>query len=75
MSAIDDKYHALGGPGGFLSHPHDAGVGSHEMETRTGRGRFREFQGGSVSWIPDGRIDVRQRIDQGMRCAQPRRAP
>lgn len=52
MSAIDDKYHALGGPGGFLGHPHDEGAGSHEMETRNGRGRFRDFQGGSIYWTP-----------------------
>jgi uncharacterized protein with LGFP repeats len=53
MSAIDDKYHALGGPNGFLGHPHDEGAGSGEMETRNGRGRFRDFQGGSIYWSPN----------------------
>src|SRR5262245_59558107 len=52
MSAIDDKYNALGGPGGFLGHPFDAGAGSGEMETRNRRGRFRDFQNGSIYWSP-----------------------
>lgn len=52
MSAIDDKYAALGGPGGFLGHPVDEGAGSHEMDTADGRGRVRDFQGGSIYWSP-----------------------
>lgn len=38
---------------GFLGHPLDEGAGSHEMETRNGRGRFRDFQGGSIYWSPN----------------------
>ena len=52
MSAIDDKYAALGGPGGFLGHPVDEGAGSAEMPTADGRGRVRDFQGGSIYWSP-----------------------
>jgi uncharacterized protein with LGFP repeats len=52
MSAIDDKYAALGGPRGFLGPPVDAGAGSGEMETRNRRGRFRDFQHGSIYWSP-----------------------
>ena len=52
MSAIDDKCAALGGPGGFFGHPHDEGAGSHEMDTANGRGRVRDFQGGSIYWSP-----------------------
>jgi uncharacterized protein with LGFP repeats len=50
MSAIDQKYAALGGPGGFLGHPVDEGAGSAEMSTADGRGRVRDFQGGSIYW-------------------------
>ena len=50
MSAIDDKYAALGGPRGFLGAPFDAGAGSGEMDTRNRRGRFRDFQNGSIYW-------------------------
>ena len=50
MSAIDDKYFALGGPGGFLGLPVDEGAGSAEMPTADGRGRCRDFQGGSIYW-------------------------
>jgi uncharacterized protein with LGFP repeats len=50
MSAIDDKYAALGGPGGFLGPPVDEGAGSEEMPTSDGRGRCRDFQGGSIYW-------------------------
>jgi uncharacterized protein with LGFP repeats len=52
MSAIDDKYAALGGPGGFLGPPADEGAGSQEMETRNGVGRTRDFQNGSIYWKP-----------------------
>lgn len=52
MSAIDDKYAALGGPGGFLGRPVDAGAGNAEMSTADGRGRFRDFEGGSIYWSP-----------------------
>ncbi len=52
MSAIDDKYFALGGPGGFLGQPIDAGAGSAEMDTADGRGRVRDFEGGSIYWTP-----------------------
>jgi uncharacterized protein with LGFP repeats len=52
MSAIDDKYASLGGPGGFLGRPFDAGAGSQEMETADGSGRFRDFENGSIIWSP-----------------------
>jgi uncharacterized protein with LGFP repeats len=48
MSAIDDKYRALGGANGFLGQPADEGAGSQEMDTRNRVGRVRDFQGGSV---------------------------
>ena len=48
MSAIDDKYAELGGPGGFLGAPVDEGAGSAEMDTADGRGRVRDFQNGSI---------------------------
>ncbi len=55
MSAIDDKYFALGGPGGFLGNPADAGAGSEEMDTADRRGRFRDFDGGfNLLEISDG---------------------
>ncbi len=50
MSAIDDKYAQLGGPGGFLGQPFDAGAGSDEMPTADGRGRCRDFENGSIYW-------------------------
>jgi uncharacterized protein with LGFP repeats len=50
MSAIDDKYAALGGPAGFLGRPFDAGAGSQEMDTAGGRGRCRDFEHGSIYW-------------------------
>lgn len=52
MSAIDDKYFALGGPSGFLGQPVDEGAGSQEMDTADHRGRCRDFQGGSIYWAP-----------------------
>jgi uncharacterized protein with LGFP repeats len=53
MSAIDDKYAALGGPGGFLGQPFDAGAGSQEMNTADDRGRVRDFEHGSIYWSPE----------------------
>ncbi len=53
MSAIDDKHAALGGGGGFLGHPVDEGAGSDEMPTSDGRGRVRDYQGGSIYWSAD----------------------
>ncbi|AMY08667.1 LGFP repeat [Luteitalea pratensis] len=50
MSAIDDKYTQLGGPGGFLGRPFDAGAGSGEMDTADRRGRFRDFERGTIYW-------------------------
>ena len=52
MSAIDDKYAALGGPGGFLGQAVDSGAGSEEMDTADRRGRCRDFAGGSIYWTP-----------------------
>jgi len=52
MSAIDDKYAQLGGPGGFLGRPFDAGAGSNEMDTPGGHGRCRDFDNGSIYWSP-----------------------
>jgi|SRR5829696_378518 uncharacterized protein with LGFP repeats len=52
MTAIDDKHAALGGTGGFLGHPVDEGAGSAEMDTADGRGRVRDYQGGSIYWSP-----------------------
>jgi uncharacterized protein with LGFP repeats len=52
MSAIDDKYAQLGGPGGFLGRPFDAGAGSAEMDTPDRRGRCRDFEHGSIYWTP-----------------------
>jgi uncharacterized protein with LGFP repeats len=50
MSAIDEKYAALGGPGGFLGQPADEGAGSAEMPTSDNRGRVRDFENGSIYW-------------------------
>jgi hypothetical protein len=47
MTAIDERYAALGGPKGFLGQP----VGP-EMPTPDTVGRFRHFQGGSIYWHP-----------------------
>ena len=52
MTAIDDKYAELGGPGGFLGRPVDAGAGSGEMAMPDGRGRERDFEGGTICWTP-----------------------
>ena len=52
MSAIDDKWAALGGPGGFLGWPQDEGAGSGEMDTNPPGGRCRDFQGGSIYYKP-----------------------
>jgi len=48
MTAIDQKYAELGGPGGFLGTPT-----GDETGTPDGVGRFRHFQGGSIYWTPD----------------------
>ena len=48
MSAIDDKYAALGGAGGFLGQPT-----SPEQDCPDHRGRFRHFQNGSIYWSPE----------------------
>ena len=53
MSAIDDKYAELGGPAGFLGAPYDAGAGSDEATTFDGRGRFRDFEQGTLIWTPE----------------------
>jgi hypothetical protein len=45
MSAIDDKYAALGGPQGFLGQPTIP-----EQFTPNGLGSYRHFQGGSIYW-------------------------
>ena len=42
----------LGGPGGFLGQPFDAGAGAAEMGLPDGRGRARDFQNGSIYWTP-----------------------
>jgi uncharacterized protein with LGFP repeats len=52
MSAIDDKYGSLGGTAGILGKPVDAGAGDQEMPTASGRGRCRDFEGGSIYWSP-----------------------
>ena len=52
MSEIDDKWAALGGPGGFLGQPQDEGAGSGEMDTNPPGGRCRDFQGGSIYFKP-----------------------
>src|ERR671933_143954 len=63
MSAIDDKYAELGGPNGFLGRPFDAGAGSGEMATANGRGRFRDFERGTIVWSPEtGAHEVHGRI-------------
>lgn len=43
LTEIYQKYLALGGPNGFLGNP----VG---LETGTGSGSYRNFQGGSIYW-------------------------
>jgi len=59
MSAIDDKYISLGGPGGFLGRPVDEGAGDQEMDTADGRGRVKDFEGGSIYWsAPTGAFEV-----------------
>jgi len=47
MSAIDDKYSALGGAGGFLGAPKTA-----ETACPDGVGRYRHFTNGSIYWHP-----------------------
>jgi uncharacterized protein with LGFP repeats len=53
MSAIDDKYIALGGPNGFLGAPYDAGAGSEEQTTADRKGRFRDYEYGTIIWSPE----------------------
>ncbi len=48
MTAISDKYAALGGPGGFLG----AAV-EDEMSCPDHRGAFRHYDGGSIYWSPE----------------------
>ena len=50
MSAISDKYNALGGARSFLGRPVDAGAGNQEMPTADGHGRMRDYEGGSIYW-------------------------
>src|SRR3954466_9812696 len=45
MSAIDDKYAALGGAGGFLG-----AAQTPELTTPNGLGSYRHFAGGSIYW-------------------------
>lgn len=52
MSAIDDKWRALGGPGGFLGQPQHEGAGSAEMDTNPPGSRCCDFQGGSIYFKP-----------------------
>ena len=47
MSAIDDKYVALGGAGGFLG-----AAETPEQACPDGVGRFRHYKGGSIYWHP-----------------------
>ena len=47
MSAISDKYNALGGPTGFLGAPTGP-----ESSTPDGVGRFEHYQFGSIYWTP-----------------------
>lgn len=66
MSAIDDKYAALGGPGGFLGPPADEGPRSQEMETRNSVGRTRDFRNGSIYWKPGvGAFSIHGRAELG----------
>jgi len=53
MSAIDDKYLAMGGPQSFLGQAVDSGAGTGEMPTADGRGRCRDFERGSIYWRPE----------------------
>lgn len=48
MSAIDEKYAALGGPGGFLGAPT-----TKELDCPDKVGRFRHYQHGSIYWHPN----------------------
>jgi uncharacterized protein with LGFP repeats len=63
VSAIGDKYAQLGGPGGFLGQPVDAGAGSGEMGLPDRRGVARDFQNGSIYWTQQtGAHEVHGRI-------------
>jgi hypothetical protein len=48
MSAIDDKYAELGGPGGILGEP----IGPEIVSPHDGVGHKRHFQKGSIFWHP-----------------------
>lgn len=48
MTAIDDKQRELP----WIGAPVDEGGGSAEAPTGDGRGRFRDFQNGSIYWTP-----------------------
>ena len=48
MSAIDEKYAALGGSSGFLGQPTTL-----EQDCPDHHGRYRHFQGGSIYWTPE----------------------
>jgi uncharacterized protein with LGFP repeats len=52
MSEIDDKYASMGGPGGWLGKPIDEGAGDQEQPTANNRGRFRDFEQGTIVWSP-----------------------
>jgi uncharacterized protein with LGFP repeats len=47
MTAIDDKYAALGGPGGWLGQPT-----SSENTAPDGTGHYRHYANGSIYWHP-----------------------
>ena len=47
MTAIDDKYTALGGPNGWLGQPT-----SSENTAPDGTGRYRHYANGSIYWHP-----------------------
>src|SRR5919112_18523 len=48
MSAIDDKRAQLP----WLGNPIDEGGGSQEGALPDGRGRFRDYQNGTIYWTP-----------------------
>lgn len=47
MTAIDDKYQELGGPGGWLGPPQ-----TDELPCPDGVGRYRHYANGSIYWAP-----------------------
>ena len=48
MSVIDDKWRQIQ----WIGAPVDEGGGSAEAATSDGRGRFRDFQNGTIYWTP-----------------------